>query len=66
MYTVVTTMTRWTALEMITFFVVDCASVIDPTAERSLSPLAKAFIIIGLALAAWVPVLLPLYLIVRL
>jgi hypothetical protein len=59
-------MMRWTTLEMITFFVADCASVIDPNAERSLSPLAKAFIITGLALAAWVPVLLPLYLIVRL
>jgi hypothetical protein len=48
-----------------TLFFAGRASVMDPTAERRLSPRAKAFVIIGLALAAWVPVLLPLFLIIR-
>jgi hypothetical protein len=51
--------------DITTLFLVDRASVMDATAERSLSPRAKAFVIIGLALAAWVPVLLPLVLIIR-
>jgi hypothetical protein len=52
--------------DLTTLFLADAAAGIDPTAERSLSPRAKAFVIIGLALAAWVPVLLPLFLIFRL
>jgi hypothetical protein len=59
-------MTRSTMSEMTTLSFADCASVMDSTAELRLSPRTKAFIIIGLALAAWVPVLLPLFVIIRL
>jgi hypothetical protein len=55
-------MTGWAMSDTTTLFLADR---VNPTAERSLSPRAKAFVIIGLALAAWVPVLLPLFLIFR-
>jgi hypothetical protein len=58
-------MKSWAMSDITTLFLADRASVMAPTAERSLSPRAKAFVIIGLALAAWVPVLLPLFLIIR-
>jgi hypothetical protein len=59
-------MMDWAMSDITTLFAADTLSVIDPIGERSLSPRAKAFVVIGLALAAWVPVLLPLFLIFRL
>jgi hypothetical protein len=40
----------------------DTAAAVEPAAEAGLSLRAKACVIIGLALAAWVPVLLPFFL----
>jgi hypothetical protein len=51
--------------DVTTYFTSDTAAAAESTAEPSLSPRAKAFVIIGLALAAWVPVLLPLFLILH-
>jgi hypothetical protein len=51
--------------DMTTYFTIDTAAVEDPTTETTLSPRAKAFVIIGLALAAWVPILLPVFLILH-
>jgi hypothetical protein len=48
--------------DITTLFLADPALAKDSTAEESLSPRVKAFVIMGLALAAWVPVLVPLLL----
>jgi hypothetical protein len=46
--------------DITTFYIAGTA---DPDTEEGLSLRARALVIIGLALAAWVPVLLPIYLI---
>jgi hypothetical protein len=51
--------------DVTTYFIGDTAAAVDPAAEVSLSPRTKAFVILGLALAAWVPVLLPIFLILH-
>jgi hypothetical protein len=45
------------------YFSADAAAEEDSSVETPLSPRAKMLVIAGLALAAWVPVLLPLCLI---
>jgi hypothetical protein len=51
--------------DMTSYLIADAAEAIDAKIETPLSPLAKTLVITGLALAAWVPVLLPLFLIFR-
>jgi hypothetical protein len=51
--------------DVTTYFTSDTAAAAESIGEPPLSPRAKAFVIIGLALAAWVPVLLPLFLILH-
>jgi len=51
--------------DVTTYYIADTAAAADPAAEASLSLRAKAFVIIGLALVAWVPVLLPFFLILH-
>jgi hypothetical protein len=46
-------------------FVDGTGAAADSAAEAHLSPRAKVFVIIGMALAAWVPVLVPFFLILH-
>jgi len=48
--------------DITTLFLADAASAEGSSADQSLSPRVKALVIIGLALAAWIPVLVPLWL----
>jgi hypothetical protein len=51
--------------DMTTYFISDATATEDWTDEAALSPRVKAVVIMGLALAAWVPVLLPLFLLLH-
>jgi hypothetical protein len=46
-----------------TIHFIHTAAAVDAPAEATLSPLAKTCVITGLALAAWIPVLVPFFLI---
>jgi hypothetical protein len=51
--------------DLTSYFFADGAVADDRSAEASLSPRLRALVITGLALAAWVPVLLPLFFILH-
>jgi hypothetical protein len=51
--------------DLTSYFFADGAAADDRSADASLSPRLKALVITGLALAAWVPVLLPLFFILH-
>ena len=51
--------------DLTTAFIAERVSAGDSALSQSVSPRQKALVLFGLALAAWVPILLPLYLILH-